>query len=70
MTYDGIVDAEHVQFGPLATQSAAAFLRAAIEFLEGHEDLWILRDDDHEGLYDRDLTSKSAPVNIRTPAQT
>jgi len=65
ITYDGKVDEEHVQFGPLATQEAALAVRNVIEVVEGHEDLWVRRDDKHLLTYDRDLTSPRATVHVR-----
>lgn len=65
VTYDGIVDEDHVQFGPLATVEAALHVRSVIEVVEGHEDLWVWRDDDHPLTYDRDLTAPRATVRVR-----
>jgi hypothetical protein len=65
VTYDGKVDEDHVQFGPLATQEAAMRVRGVIEAVEGHEDLWIVQDDHHLLTYDRDLTAPRATVRVR-----
>lgn len=64
VTYDGKMD--EVQFGPLASKDAAIRVRSVIEVVEGHEDLWVLRDDDHPWVYDRELTAPRCPA-VRRP---
>ena len=65
VAYDGKLDNTHAQFGPLASMEAAARVRAVIELLEGHEDLWIVQDDTWPFSYDRDLTVPRAVVRVR-----
>jgi hypothetical protein len=62
ITYNGKVDADNVQFGPLPTQEAALQVRNVIEIVEGHEDLWVVRDDSHVMSYHRDLAAPRAKV--------
>lgn len=69
VTYDGKVDEDHTQFGPLATQEAALRVREVIEVVEGHEDLWVVQDDDHLLTYDRDLTAPRVKVHVRDTPQ-
>jgi hypothetical protein len=62
---DGKVDADHVQFGPLATREAAFMVRHVIETVEDRVDLWVVRDDDHLLTYDRFLMQPRAEVTVR-----
>jgi hypothetical protein len=68
VTYDGKVDEDHCQFGPLATQEAAMRVRSVIEALEGHESLWVVQDDRHLLTYDRSLETPRATVRVRDTA--
>lgn len=68
VTYDNAVTVGRVQFGPLATKEAAQAVREVIETVEGHEDLWLARDDDHPNVYVRELVEPRAKVAVYTPA--